>query len=103
VIDSDLSGFASAEMAAARDNEAVGVAEAAAQIVAGTTAGYTFERRQGSPADAILSGAGTLAAAAPGSGPVVVAGRSGHARHHVLGSVPVRLLHHSPYPVLAIP
>jgi len=30
-------------------------------------------------------------------------GRSGHARHHAPGSVPVRLLHHSPYPVLAIP
>jgi nucleotide-binding universal stress UspA family protein len=32
-----------------------------------------------------------------------VVGRSGHAARHVLGSAPVRLLHHSPYPVLAIP
>jgi hypothetical protein len=28
--------------------------------------------------------------------------RAGHAAHHVRGSVPVRLLHHLPYPVLAI-
>ena len=33
----------------------------------------------------------------------IVVGRSGHATRHVLGSVPVRLLHHSPYPVLAVP
>ena len=103
VIDSDLSGFAAAEMETARDHEAAGIAEAAAEIVAGTTAGYAFERRQGPPADAILSGASTIAAAAPGAGPVIVVGRSGHARHHVLGSVPEGLLHHSPYPVLAIP
>jgi nucleotide-binding universal stress UspA family protein len=103
VIDSDLSGFASAEMETARDKEAAGIAEAAAEIVAGTPAGYAFERRQGSPADAILAGASALAAAAPGAGPVIVVGRSGHARHHVVGSVPVRLLHQSPYPVLAIP
>jgi nucleotide-binding universal stress UspA family protein len=103
VIDSDLSGFASAEMETARDKEAAGIAQAAAEIMAGTPAGYAFERRQGSPADAILAGASALAAAAPGAGPVIMVGRSGHARHHVVGSVPVRLLHHSPYPVLAIP
>ncbi|HMG62101.1 MAG TPA: universal stress protein [Streptosporangiaceae bacterium] len=103
VIDSDLSGFAAAEMETARDHEAAGIAEAAAEIVAGTTAGYAFERRQGPPADAILSGAGSIAAAAPAAGPVIVVGRSGQARHHVIGSVPAGLLHHSPYPVLAIP
>jgi nucleotide-binding universal stress UspA family protein len=103
LVDSDLSGFAAAEMETARDKEADGIAQAAAEIVAGTRAGYAFERREGSPADAILSGASTLAAAAPGAGPVIVVGRSGHARHHVVGSVPERLLHHSPYPVLAIP
>jgi hypothetical protein len=47
VIDNDLSGFASAEMETARDKEAAGIAEAAAEIVAGTTAGDSFERRQG--------------------------------------------------------
>jgi nucleotide-binding universal stress UspA family protein len=103
VIDSDLSGFASAEMEAARDEEAADSAAAAAQILAGTTARYTFERRQGSAADAILSGAATIAGGAPGAGPVIVVGRSGHAAHHVIGSVPARLLQHSPYPVLAIP
>ena len=33
----------------------------------------------------------------------IVAGRSHHVPHQVIGSVPVRLLHESPYPVLTIP
>jgi hypothetical protein len=33
---------------------------------------------------------------------VIVTGRSHHAAHHVIGSVPVRLLHQSPYPVVTI-
>jgi nucleotide-binding universal stress UspA family protein len=103
VADSDLSGFASAEMAEARDTAAAGIAAAAAEITAGTAARYTFERRREAPADAILSGAGTLAAAEPGGDPLIVVGRSGHARHHVIGAVPARLLNRSPYPVLAIP
>jgi nucleotide-binding universal stress UspA family protein len=103
VADSDLSGFAAAEMASERDTEAEGIATAAAELTAGTAARYTFERRREAPADAILSGAGTLAAAEPGGDPLIVVGRSGHARHHVIGSVPARLLNHSPYPVLAIP
>jgi nucleotide-binding universal stress UspA family protein len=35
--------------------------------------------------------------------PAIVVGRSGHAAHHILGSVPVRLQHHSPFPVVTIP
>jgi nucleotide-binding universal stress UspA family protein len=104
IIDSDFSGFGHAEMTAARDQEAAGVAEAAAEIVAGASVPYTFERRPGAPAAAILSGASAQAASARDEdGPIIVVGRSGHAAHHVLGSVPVRLLHHSPYPVLTIP
>ena len=34
--------------------------------------------------------------------PIIVTGRSYHAVHHVIGSVPVRLLHESPYPVITI-
>jgi nucleotide-binding universal stress UspA family protein len=102
VVSSDLSGFAHAEMATAQDQEAAKVAGAAAEIAAGSGVRYTFERRPGTPADAILSGASAQAAAGDGE-PVIVVGRSGHAARHVLGSVPVRLLHHSPYPVLAVP
>jgi nucleotide-binding universal stress UspA family protein len=103
-IDSDLSGFAYAEMAAARNEEAAAVEQAAADIIARAGVPYTFERREGTPAEAILAGASARAAATPGAdGPVIVVGRSGRAAHHVLGSVPVRLLHRSPYPVLAIP
>jgi nucleotide-binding universal stress UspA family protein len=102
VIDSDLSGFGHAEMEAARDQEAANVAKAAADIVAEAGVPYTFERRQEAPADAILAAAAEFAAA-PGGGPVIVVGRSGHAARHLLGSVPARLLHRSPYPVLTIP
>lgn len=102
LIDSDLSGFAHTEMEDARDQQAADVAEAAAEIAAAAGVPYTFERRQGSPAHAILSAASAWAAAEPASTPVIVTGRSGHAAHHVIGSVPVRLLHHSPYPVLTI-
>ena len=102
VVNSDLSGFAHAEMATAQDQEAAEAAGAAAEIAAGSGVPYTFERRPGTPADAILSSASTQAAAGDGE-PVIVVGRSGHAARHVLGSVPVRLLHHSSYPVLAIP
>jgi nucleotide-binding universal stress UspA family protein len=101
IIDSDLSGFGHAEMEAAWDREAAGVAEAAADILAGTGIRYTFERRRGAPADAILSEASTLAATT-GDDPVIVVGRPGHIAHNILGSVPVHLLHHSPYPVLTI-
>ena len=102
-----MSGFAYAEMTATRDQEAAAVEQAAAQIIAAAGRGYTFrhtfERLESAPADAILAAASTRAAAVPGSGPLIVVGRSGHAAHQVLGSVPVRLLHHSPYPVLTIP
>lgn len=102
IVNSDLSGFAHAEMATARDQEAAEVARAAVDIAAGSGVQYTFERRPGAPADAILSSASAQAAAGD-SEPVIVVGRSRHAARHVLGSVPVRLLHHSSYPVLAIP
>ena len=102
IVNSDLSGFAYTEMATAQDQEAAEVAGAAAEIAAGSGVPYTFERRPGAPADAILSSASAQAAAGD-SEPVIVVGRSGHAARHVLGSVPVRLLHHSPYPVLAVP
>jgi nucleotide-binding universal stress UspA family protein len=102
LIDSDLSGFAHAEMACARDERAARVAEDAAEIAAEAGVPHTFERRDGPAADAILSAASAHAAAEPGSTPVIVAGRSAHTAHQVVGSVPVRLLHHSPYPVLTI-
>lgn len=104
VLDTDLSGFAHAEMAATRDDEAAAVEQAAAQLVSAAGLRSTFERRQSPPADALLAAAGARAAdPSGGGGPVIVVGRSGHSAHHVLGSVPVRLLHHSPYPVLTIP
>jgi nucleotide-binding universal stress UspA family protein len=103
LIDSDLSGFARAEMDETRDEKAASVAEAATKIAAAAGTPHTFERRQGSPADAILDGAGIYAAAEPASTPVIVTGRSHHVPHRVIGSVPVRLLHESPYPVLTIP
>lgn len=105
VLDSDLSGVAHAEMEAEHDQEATAVAGAAAEIMAGAGLPYTFERRQEGPADAILAGADAAreAGAASAGAPVIVVGRSGHAARHLLGSVPTRLLHRSPYPVMTIP
>jgi nucleotide-binding universal stress UspA family protein len=102
VIDSDLSGFGYAEMEAARDAEAARVAAAAAEIMTAAGQPYTFERRQEAAADAIVAEASAQADALGGA-PVIVVGRAGHTAHQILGSVPVRLLHHSPYPVLTIP
>ena len=102
LIDSDLSGFAHSEMEDDRDEKAASVAAAAAEIAAAAGVPYTFERRRGSPADAILSAASIQDAAEPASTPVIVTGRSHHAAHQIIGSVPVQLLHQSPYPVLTI-
>jgi len=102
LIDSDLSGFGRAEMDESRDEKAASVAESAAEIAAAAGVPYTFERRQEPPADAILHAAGIHAAAEPASMPVIVTGRPHHAAHQIIGSVPVRLLHQSPYPVLTI-
>jgi nucleotide-binding universal stress UspA family protein len=102
MIDSDLSGFAHAEMEADRYREAAWVAEAAADIVAQAGIPYTFERRREAPVDAILSGASALAGA-PGGGPIIMVGQSRHAGRHPFGTVPDRLLRHSPYPVVTIP
>jgi len=102
LIDSDLSGFGRPEMDEARDDKAAAVAQAAAEIAATAGVPYTFERRQESPADAMLAAANDLDAAETGSEPVLVTGRSHHAPHRILGSVPVELLHQSPYPVLTI-
>jgi nucleotide-binding universal stress UspA family protein len=101
-IDSDLSGFAHAEMEETRDAEAAAVAAAAAEIMTAAGQPYTFERRPEPAADAIVSAASAQADALGGA-PVIVVGRAGHAAHQILGSVPVRLLHHCPYPVLTIP
>ena len=103
LIDSDLSGFGRPEMDESRDEKAASVAEAAKEITTAAGTPSTFERRRESPADAILHAADTYAAADPASTPIIVAGRSHHVPHQVIGSVPVRLLHESPYPVLTIP
>jgi nucleotide-binding universal stress UspA family protein len=102
LLDSDLSGFGRAEMDEARDDKAAGVASAAGEIAAAAGVPYTFERRQETPADAILSAASVQDDAEPASEPIIVTGRSHHAPHRILGSVPVELLHQSPFPVLTI-
>ena len=86
----------------ARDDKAADVARAAGEIAAAAGVPYTFERRQESPADAIMSAANVQDAAEPASEPIIVTGRSHHAQHRILGSVPVELLHQSPFPVLTI-
>jgi nucleotide-binding universal stress UspA family protein len=101
LIDSDLTGFARTEMDQAREDKAASIAQAATEITAAAGVPHTFERSQEPPADAILQAA-ARAADDPASTPVIVTGRAHHAAHQVIGSVPVRLLHQSPYPVLTI-
>ena len=103
LIDSDLAGFGRTEMDEDRDEKAARVAEAAKEVAAAAGTPYTFERRQESPPDAILDAAGSYAAAEPASTPIIVSGRSHHVPHRVIGSVPVRLMHQSPYPIVTIP
>jgi nucleotide-binding universal stress UspA family protein len=50
----------------------------------------------------MLAAANDLDGAEPAGEPVLVTGRSHHAPHRILGSVPVELLHQSPFPVLTI-
>jgi nucleotide-binding universal stress UspA family protein len=102
LFDSDLSGVARTEMDEDRDEKSAGVAEAAAEIADAAGVPYTFERRQESPAHAILSAASLQDAAEPSGTPIILTGRSHHVPHRILGSVPVELLHESPYPVLTI-
>jgi nucleotide-binding universal stress UspA family protein len=102
LIDSDLSGFGRTDMDEDRDEKAATAAGAAKEIAAAAGVPYTFERRQESAADAVLHAADNYAAAEPASIPVIVTGRSHHVPHRVIGSVPVRLLHESSYPVLTI-
>ncbi|HEY2261999.1 MAG TPA: universal stress protein [Streptosporangiaceae bacterium] len=102
LVDSDLSGFGREEMDESRDEKAAVVAAAVTEITAAAGTPYTFERRQESPADAILHAASLCAAAEAAQIPILVTGRSHHATHQIIGSVPVRLLHQSPYPVLTI-
>jgi nucleotide-binding universal stress UspA family protein len=103
LIESDLTGFGRAGMDRDRDEKAAKVAQAAMEIADAAGARYMFERREESPADAILDAASVYAAADPASAAVIVTGRSHHVPHRVIGSVPVRLLHESPYPVLTVP
>ena len=102
LIDSDLSGFGRAEMDEDRDEQAARVAQAASEITASAGVRSTFERRQESPAEAILHAAEADAATEPASTTIIVAGRSHHLPHQVIGSIPSRLLRQSPYPVLTI-
>jgi nucleotide-binding universal stress UspA family protein len=102
LIDSDLSGFARTEMEDAREEKAAGVAEAAKEIAATAGVPYAFERSQEPPVDAILSAASSDDSDETTSTPIIVTGRSHHAAHRIIGSVPVELLHQSPYPVLTI-
>ncbi|MBR7835589.1 universal stress protein [Actinospica durhamensis] len=101
VLETDLTGYAQAAIEATREETADAVAAAAAEIVGASGLDYTFERRREAPTDAILSAAADLTARG-GSEPVIVVGRSGHAAHRFLGSVPSHLLARSPFPVLAI-
>ena len=99
-----LSGMGYAEMLEANDDVADETRKAVEEKLATVARMWSFERRDGSPAEELLAAARERAGTAPSdTATFIVVGRSAHAIHHLIGSVPVGLLHRSEYPVVVIP
>jgi nucleotide-binding universal stress UspA family protein len=100
-----LSGIGYAEMLEANDEVANDILKLVEQRLAPEGLMWSFERRDGSPVEEILAAAKERSATAPSDTTTtfIVVGRSAHAIHHLIGSVPVGLLHRSEYPVVVVP
>lgn len=99
-----LSGLGYAEMMEANDEVADDTRKVVEERLGSAGLMWSFERRDGAPAEEILAAARHRASSAPSNTTTfIVVGRSAHAIHHLIGSVPVGLLHHSDYPVVVIP
>jgi nucleotide-binding universal stress UspA family protein len=78
-------------------------AHLAAAHLAGAAGYWHFQRRNGAIADQLIAAADDLRRQhGPGAPVLIVIGRSEHAYHHALGSVPQALERHAHYPVLVI-
>jgi nucleotide-binding universal stress UspA family protein len=64
---------------------------------------WGFAHRQGLIADQLIAVAKDIRDAHADDGVVIVVGSSSHARHRVVGSVPVSLARHSPVPLVIVP
>jgi nucleotide-binding universal stress UspA family protein len=64
---------------------------------------WGFAHRQGLIADQLIAVAKDIREAHADDGVVIVVGSSSHARHRVVGSVPVSLARHAPVPLVIVP
>jgi nucleotide-binding universal stress UspA family protein len=104
-----LSGEASAEVIeslddAERDLSGIVRARLRASHLRAAAQRWHFQRRDGAIADNLIAAADELRRQhGPDAAVILIAGRSEHGYHHVLGSVPAALERHVHYPVLVIP
>ena len=104
----DVGGRASAEVLqgfddAARDLAGEVRARLQASHLRGAAQHWHFQHRAGAIAGQLIAVADDLRRRhGPGASVVIVVGRSEHAYHHVLGSVPQSLERHAHYPVITI-
>ncbi|MGH9094546.1 MAG: universal stress protein, partial [Acidimicrobiales bacterium] len=90
-----------AEVMEAQDQVAAEAEKAVAEILDAYTIPWSFERRSGGVADELLASARERRSDPDdGTQTILVVGRSTQALHHIIGSVPVALLHRSPYAVV---
>jgi nucleotide-binding universal stress UspA family protein len=99
-----MAGIGLVEALEAEDQVAADLHKRVDERLGGTELSWSFERRDGGVVDQLVAVIKDRVASAPeGTDTVAVVGRSAHAVHKVVGSVPTGLLHHAPVPVLTIP
>jgi nucleotide-binding universal stress UspA family protein len=99
-----FAGLGMAETLEAEDEVAADLHKQVDEMLGRSTLTWSYERRDGGVVDQLVAVVEERRASAPeGTDTVVVVGRSAHAVHKVVGSVPVGLLHRSPAPVVTIP
>jgi len=105
----DVGGRASAEVRQSLDDATRELSEEVhahlqTPHLRGAAQHWHFQRRDGAIADQLIAVADDLCYQhGPDASVVIVVGRSEHAYHHVLGSVPRALERHNHYPVIVIP
>ncbi len=101
---SGFSAMGYADVLGAQDQVATESQKEVAEILDPYPIPWSFERRTGNVAEEILASARERRMD-PGdpTQTIIVVGRSTQVVHHIIGSVPVALLHHSPYAVVVIP
>jgi len=98
-----MSADALAEMRLSFEEIARDLRAQAEEQLRGREQRWEFEWRSGDIAAELTEAAVRIGEAAPGDTVAVVVGSSSHARHRVIGSVPVSLSRHAPVPLVIVP